>query len=203
MGDHRGVEPAAPRVPREDPGPLAPELLLVSLLALGVVAAQLALRAPDDSRLTSWRWVFAGTDPLRLFGLTAAAIVAAHLAVRWPLAARRPVPLLVALACAAAACFWRAPETIVDASRYFAEAKHLERGGVAAYLSAWGRELPAWTDLPLVPGLYGVAFRIVGEERVAVQLLGTLLFAGTVVLTHRTGAALVGEDVGRAAAALL
>lgn len=203
MGDHRGVEPAAPRVAQDDLRPLAPELLLVSLLALGVVAAQLALRALDDSRLTSWRWVFAGTDPLRLFALTVAAVAAAHLAVRWPLAARRPVPLLVALACAAAACFWRAPETIVDAARYFGEAKHLELGGVGAYLSAWGRALPAWTDLPLVPGLYGVAFRAFGEHRVAVQVLGTLLFAASVVLTHRTGAALAGEDVGRDAAALL
>ena len=197
------MDPVAPRVPRDVPRTVEPEPLLVSLVALGTVAAQLAFRSLDDSRLTSWSWVFAGTDPVRLFALAAAAIAAAHLVVRSPLAARRPVPLLLALSLAASACFWSAPEVIVDASRYFTQAKHLELRGGGSFLSEWGREIPAWTDLPLVPALYGLVFRVFGEARVAVQLVGTLLFAASVVLTHRTGVALFDEDVGRAAAALL
>ena len=107
------MDPVPSRAPRGLSRTVEPEPLLVSVLALGVVAAQLALRGHDDSRLASWSWVFATASPVRLFALAAAAIGTVHLAVRWPLAARRPVPFLVALSAAAAACFWSAPEVIV------------------------------------------------------------------------------------------
>ena len=197
------MDPVAPHGQRDPSGASDPAPLLVSVVALGTVAAQLAFRAADDSRLTSWRWVFAGTDPVRLFALVAAAIGVAHLLARSPLPARRPTPLLFLLSFAAAACFWPAPEVIVDASRYFTQAKHLELHGLRWFLSEWGREIPAWTDLPLVPALYGLVFRLFGEARIHAQLLGTLLFAGSVVLTYRTGAELFDEDVGLAGAAFL
>ncbi len=195
-----------PPPPQRRPGAaraLDPEPVLLSVGALGVVAAQLAFRSHDDSRLVSFAWVLAGADPRLLLALVAAAIGLAHLAVRAPLPARRRGPALLLLALAAAACTWREPEVIVDASRYFTQAKHLELHGLRAFLSGWGGEIPAWTDLPLVPALFGLAFRALGEHRVAAQVLVALLFAGTVVLTWRTGAALFGEDVGLAAGALL
>lgn len=197
--------PADPPAAR-GPGARAPEVLLVSLLAFGTFAAQLALRDLDDSRLTSWRWLFDGADPVPLLALVAAGIAAAHaLALLAPLP-RSPLLRgagLSAAAIAAAACFWRAPETIVDAARYFAQARHLEVHGLGGFLSEWGRAIPAWTDLPLVPALYGLVFRALGEARLHVQILTTLLFAGTVVLTWRTGARVFAEEVGLAAAALL
>lgn len=188
------------------PGARAPAAILVSLLALGTFAAQLALRDLDDSRLTSWRWVFDGADPIPLFALAAAAIAAAH-----ALALLAPAPrslllrgaALSAAAVGAAACFWRAPESIVDAARYFTQARDLEVHGLAWFVSEWGRAIPAWTDLPLVPALYGLVFRALGEARAHLQVLTTLLFAGTVVLTWRTGARVFAEEVGIAAAALL
>ncbi len=197
------MHPVAPEEPRGASRSLEPEPVLVSVVALGTVAAQLVLRARDDSRLVSFAWVFAGTDPLRLLALVAAAIAAAHLAVRVPLPARRRGPALLLLALAAAACTWRVPEPIVDASRYFVQAKHLEVDGLRAFLSGWGREIPAWTDLPLVPALYGVLFRALGEHRLVAQLLVALLFAGTVALTRRLGAALFDEEVGLAGGAFL
>jgi hypothetical protein len=203
MGDHRAVDPAGPRAPSGASGALAPEPLLVSVVALGTVAAQLAFRALDYSRLTSWRWVFAGVSPLAPLALAAAAIALAHPAARLAARVRRPGPALFAAAFAAAACLWREPEVIVDASRYVAQAKHLELHGIRAFLSAWGQEVPAWTDLPLVPALYGLAFRALGEARLPLQLVTTALFAGTVVLTYRTGAALLDEEAGVAGGALL
>jgi len=197
------VDPAAPHGQRGVARAIEPEPLLVSLLALGTVAAQLVFRAADDSRLTSWSWVFEGTDPLRLFALAAAAIALAHLVARSPLITRRPAAFLFVLSCAAAACSWGAPEAVVDASRYFTQAKHLELYGFGWFLSEWGREIPAWTDLPLVPALYGLVFEVSGESRAHVQLLTALLFGGSVVLTCRTGAALFDEDVGFAGAAFL
>jgi 4-amino-4-deoxy-L-arabinose transferase-like glycosyltransferase len=180
-----------------------PVRLLVFALTVGIVAAQLAFRAADDNRLTSWQWVFAETDPTRLIALVAAAMLVTHVAARLALPSRRPATLLFVISYAVAACLWGTPEVIVDASRYFTQAKHLELYGPGWFLSEWGREIPAWTDLPLVPALYGLVFSVLGEARVHVQAFTTLLFAASVVLTQRLGRALWDDDVGFAGAALL
>jgi hypothetical protein len=197
------VDPADRHGPRGAAQEGDPSRLLVPLLALGVVATQLIFRDADDNRLTSWSWVFAGTNPARLFALVAVALAAAQLVARSPLPWRRPTASLALLSSAAAVCFWGEPEVIVDASRYFTQAKHLELRGLGGFLSGWGRDIPAWTDLPLVPALYGLVLRTFGEARVAVQAFTTLLFAGTVVLTCRTGSALWDEEVGFAGGSLL
>jgi 4-amino-4-deoxy-L-arabinose transferase-like glycosyltransferase len=180
-----------------------PVRLLVFALTVGIVAAQLAFRAADDNRLTSWQWVFAETDPTRLIAFVAAAMLVTHVAARLALPSRRPATLLFVSSYAVAACLWGTPEVIVDASRYFTQAKHLELYGLGWFLSEWGREIPAWTDLPLVPALYGLVFSVLGEARVHVQAFTTLLFAASVVLTQRLGRALWDDDVGFAGAALL
>jgi 4-amino-4-deoxy-L-arabinose transferase-like glycosyltransferase len=180
-----------------------PERLLVSLVALGTVAGLFLLRDLDDNRLTSWRWVFAGANPAALFALALGAIVLAHVAARWAVPRRASPAVLFVAACAVAACFRGEPEVIVDASRYFVQAKHLAVHGVRHFLSEWGREIPAWTDLPVVPLLHGLLFGVLGESRVHVQALTALLFAGTAVVTQRLGTALWGDEVGLAAGALL
>ena len=198
------MEPDAGQGPRLAAPAVDPGRLLVAALALGIVAAQLAFRAVDDNRLASWDSVFADADPTRLLGLVAAALGVAYLAARWPFPARgSAAALLFVVAYAVGAWSWRAPEAIVDASRYFTQAKHLELYGIGWYVSEWGREIGAWTDLPLVPALYGLVFGAFGESRVHVQAFTTLLFAGSVVLTQRLGTMLWDEDVGFAGAALL
>ncbi len=181
----------------------APERLLVSILALGTIAALFLLRSLDDNRLTSWRWVFAETDPARLFGLVAAGILLAHLVARLPVSGRRPAAVLFLSSYAIAACFWGEPEVIVDASRYFTQAKQLEVRGLGYFLAEWGRDISAWTDLPLVPLLYGLVFRWFGESRIHIEAFTTLLFAGSVVLTYRAGKTLWDGEVGFMAGALL
>jgi hypothetical protein len=180
-----------------------PERLLVSTVALGAVAALFVFRSFDDNRLTSWAWVFAETHPARLFGLVLAAVVVAQLAANVPLPRKRPGAVLFLASYAVAAAFWVEPEVIVDASRYFTQAKHLEVYGVRHFLAEWGRGILAWTDLPLVPFLYGLVFEVFGESRIHAQAFTTLLFAGSVVLTHRIGKTLWDEDVGFMAGALL
>jgi hypothetical protein len=180
-----------------------PERLLVALVALGTIAALFLARSMDDSRLTSWRWVFAEVDPLRLYALVVAGIVLAHFAAKWPLPGRRPAAFLFVSSYAIAALFWREPEVIVDASRYFTQAKHLEVFGLRHFLAGWGRDIPAWTDLPLVPLLYGLVFAVFGESRIYIQAFTTLLFAASVVLTYRVGRTLWDEEVGLMAGALL
>jgi len=179
-----------------------PERLLVSILAVGAVAGPYLLRSLDDNRLTSWRWVLAARNPAALFALVAAAAVLAHVVAKL-LPARRAEAVLFLGAYAIGAAFWGEPEAIVDAARYFTEAKHLALHGVGHFLRGWGREIPAWTDLPLVPFLYGVVLRLSGESRLAVEAFTTLLFAGSVVLTCRIGKALWDEEVGITAGAFL
>ena len=58
---------------------------------------------------------------------------------------------------AVSAMFWQEPEMIVDASRYFTQAKHLELYGFGYFFREWGNGINAWTDLPAIPFLYGVA----------------------------------------------
>ena len=180
-----------------------PGRLAVSILALGAVAAPLVFRSLDDNRLTSWRWVFAEVDPMRLYALVAAGIVLSHLLARSPLPGKRPAALLMLAAYATAALFWSQPEVIVDASRIFSQAKQLELRGLGGFLAEWGRGIPAWTDLPLVPLLFGLVFDLLGEARIHAQALTTLLFAGTAALTFRLGKDLWDEEVGFLGGALL
>lgn len=176
----------------------------LAAVALSVTYFLLFLgRAADDNALTSWSWVFAGRGAVRGLWAANAGLAAAALLARFPWPRRRGGALLALAALAASAAFRREPEVIVDAARYFTQAQHLERFGAGDFLREWGRGVFAWTDLPLVPFLYGAAFRVLGEDRAAVQVLTSALFAGTVALTHRLGTRFWGEEAGFAAGLLL
>lgn len=116
----------------------------------------------------------------------------------------RPGPMvLFVMSFVAGALFWREPEVIVDASRYFTHAKHLEMYGIGYFIKEWGGEINAWTDMPLVPMLYGLIFRYIGESRIFIQIFTTLLFSLTVVLVSLTGRDLWDEEVGSSAGMLM
>ena len=123
----------------------------------------------------------------------------------WPggLSLRYPATGLFFLAFGLAVPFWSAPEAIVDAARYFTQAKLLAQHGAGYFLNEWGGAVAAWTDLPLVPFLYGLVFSIFGEQRSAIQIFTTLLFSGTVLLTYLIGRRLWSESLGFTAGALL
>ncbi|MCC6346475.1 MAG: glycosyltransferase family 39 protein [Nitrospirales bacterium] len=120
----------------------------------------------------------------------------AFLLSRSPLPERAPSLFLFSVAFGASALFWKEPEVIVDASRYFTQAKHLSVYGAGYFLREWGNALPAWTDMPLIPFLYGLLFSVFGEERIAIQIFTATLFALTVVLTYRTGRELWDKEAG-------
>ena len=143
-------------------------------------AALYGLRQFDDNRLTSWRWVFGHVDVLPVaLAICVCAILAALVS-----AYRSPTPRVLALlAFALGAFFWSQPEVIVDSSRYFTQAKHLSQYGVMFFLAQWGGAIEPWTDLPLVPFIFGLGFKLFGESRLVVQMITTSAFAGTVWLT--------------------
>lgn len=178
-------------------------LLLIALLTLAAFVTAFVFRAADDNRLTSWQWVFADAQSARFALLILPAIALAYALRKISLPPRRAGTWLFVSSFAAGAAFWSMPEVIVDAARYFAQAKFLSLYGIGAFFEAWGGELHAWTDLPLLPFLFGLIFRWAGEERIFIQIFITLLFAGTVVLTYHIGRELWDASLGFYGAALL
>ncbi len=162
-------------------------VLLASTAFLLVFVVQFLGRAADDNSLFSWAWAFARINPSRIYLLLAAGLLIAFFLSQTATPAGYQLPLLAALSFAVCMPFWNEPEIIVDASRYFTQAKHLEVYGIGHFLKEWGRAIPAWTDLPLVPFLYGMVFKLFGESRIAVQLFTTSLFSLTAVLTCLIG----------------
>lgn len=159
------------------------------------------LRSLDDNRLTSWRWVFAEVSALKVFAATGTlAFFSSLIFCSLPLPGAR---VLFALSFAVSALFWQAPEVIIDASRYFTQAKHLELYGAGYFLREWGHAIPQWTDLPLMPFLYGLVFGLFGESRVYIQILNSLMFSLTVSLTVLTGRTLFDDFTGRAGGLLM
>ena len=178
-------------------------LLLIALLACAAFLTPFVFRAADDNRLMSWRWVFADAQVAGFAALLASGLVLAYALRKVVLPPRYAGVWLFAASFAVGAAFWSEPEVIVDTARYFAQAKYLALYGIGAFVEAWGGELPAWTDLPLVPFLYGLIFRVAGEERIYIQAFTTLAFSGTVVLTYRIGKELWDETLGFYGATLL
>lgn len=170
-------------------------LLIISLLTIFTPIVLFVYRSLDDNRLTSWKWVFADMDAGRIFLILVPGIMLAYLISRLSFFERRPT-LLFLSSFVIAAAFWREPEVIVDTSRYFAQAKHLEMYGIGYFISEWGKDIVVWTDLPLVPFLYGLIFRFFGESRLYIQIFTTLLYSLTLVLTYMIGKTLWDEDTG-------
>ncbi|MBI5025813.1 MAG: glycosyltransferase family 39 protein [Nitrospirae bacterium] len=187
-------------------------LLLISLLTLLTFLTLFVFRTLDDNRLTSWQWVFASIDVVRIFFILIFGIILAYVLSKvnppesFTVHGSRFTVLglfLFLFSFVIVIPFWKEPEVIVDVSRYFTQAKHLEIYGVGYFFKEWGKDIGAWTDMPLVPFLYGLIFKFLGESRLYIQIFTTLLFSMTVVLTYQIGKTLWDEDVGFSAGALL
>ncbi len=171
-------------------------ILIFSILTLLTYITLFVSRSLDDNRLTNWQWAFIGVDASKIFFILIPGIVLAYIFSRVSIIERHPVICLFFFSYIISALFWREPEVIVDASRYFTQAKHLEFYGVGYFLQEWGKDINAWTDLPLMPFLYGLIFKFFAESRPYIQIFTTFLFSMTVVLTYLIGKTLWDEDVG-------
>ena len=178
-------------------------VVLISLLTLFTFVTLFVFRTADDNRLTSWQWIFSSVDADRIFFILVPGIFFSFLFSKRPFPEQNPAIVLFSIAFVISAFFWREPELIVDASRYFAQAKHLKLYGTGYFFNEWGRDITAWTDMPVVPFFYGLIFRFIGESRSYIQVFTTFLFSFTVVLTYLTGKELWSKDAGFAGGALL
>ena len=177
--------------------------LLVSFLTLVVMPILYILRFLDDNTLTSWRWVFTGTSPVILFLYLMPLLLLAVWLSRSAIPDRYPSLFLFSAGFVTAAFLWNEPEMLLDASRYFLQAKYFSENGLGFFLKEWGHAIAPWTDLPLMPFLYGLLFKLFGEFRFAVQVLNSLLFALSLVLTCHVGKILWDDETGFHAGLLL
>ena len=170
--------------------------LLISLFTLSVFPVLFIFRSVDDNRLTSWQWTFAHVDVSWIFLALILGIIFAYLLSRVSFPEHAPILFLFLSSFVVSIIFWKEPEVLVDASRYFTQAKHLKVYGIKYFITEWGRDIHAWTDLPLVPFLYGLIFKSLGESRMYIQILTTFFFSMTCVLTYLIGKTLWDRDTG-------
>ncbi len=170
--------------------------LIVSVVTLSVFFTQFIFRSHDDNTLTRWAWTFADVNIIRIFLFLFLGIIIAYAFSKFSFPERYPAIFLFLSSIGIGALFWSEPEVIIDASRYFTQAKHLELYGVKYFIQEWGRGINAWTDLPLIPFLYGLIFKFLGESRLSIQIFTTFLFSTTLVLTCKTGKILWDEETG-------
>jgi hypothetical protein len=177
--------------------------LLISAVFLLTFVALFLLRGMDDNSLFSWAWAFDRIDASQIYFLLVAGLIISAFLARTAIPDNYQIPFLAVLSCAVILPFWKESEIIVDASRYFTQAKHLEMYGIGYFLEEWGRTILAWTDMPLVPFFYGMIFKLFGENRIFIQLFTTVLFSLTVVLTSLIGKTLWNRETGFSAGLLL
>lgn len=170
--------------------------LIISLGVILTFPVLYLLRHLDDNRLTSWEWVFKDSRALNVFAILVTGIILAFILSGIRISPRRPAVFLLFVSFAVGALFWGEPEVIVDASRYFTAAKHLEVYGIGYFIREWGGRINAWTDMPLVPFLYGSIFKFFGETHIYIQIFTTLLFSLSTLLTYLVGKELWNEEVG-------
>ncbi len=180
-----------------------PQLTLLVAAAAVLFPLLAALRHYDDNSLVSWSWVLEGRNLIGLWVLHLAAIGAAAILSRRAPPDRWHLPAAVLAAFAAGIALAGEPEVVIDASRYFVQAKCLELFGPSIFFRDWGGALPAWTDLPLPAFLYGMIFRLCGEHRLPQQIFTSALFALTAFATARIGGLLWGARTGARGALLL
>ncbi|MDX1763058.1 MAG: glycosyltransferase family 39 protein [bacterium] len=178
-------------------------ILLFSFLTLITFPLLYRCRFLDDNSLTSWRWVFTDVGMMPIFVylcfvLLLAAVVSKTVEVeKYPRLSLLLLPWVMVLP------LWSAPEMILDSARYFIQAKYISEYGVPFFVREWGKGVEAWTDLPLIPFLYGLLFQSFGEFRWVIQLFNTGLFVLTLFLTYLLGKRLWNHDIGFYGALLL
>src|ERR1700690_2498722 len=140
-------------------------LPLVGCCLVLIFLTQYFFRSLDDNRLVGWESAFRFASPLNIIFFLVAGVISAFIISHISSIGSRPALLLFTSSYALSILFWDEPELILDVSRYFSQAKYLELYGFGFFFREWGREIFAWTDMPVVPFIYGSIFRLFGESR--------------------------------------
>ncbi|MEE8401641.1 MAG: glycosyltransferase family 39 protein [Candidatus Hydrothermarchaeaceae archaeon] len=159
-----------------------------SALILASYAVLYRLRAFDKNIFSSWDKIFStGISELFLIFLFCLLLSYVVSQAKFELDEKWDSQVLFFGTFLLGALFWSIPELHPDAARYFAEAKYLGEFGPASFIRNWGGELNVMSDFPLVPFMYGLIFRFLGESKEYIQILLTAMLASTSVLTYLIG----------------
>jgi len=178
-------------------------LLLILFLTLLLFPLQYISRSLDMSTLTSWRWVFTDKGPATVFLLLLPALLLAVPLSSSGLPEKHPAVSLFLLSVLSCLPFINSPEYLLDSARYFLQAKYLKMHGINAFFQEWGGEITAWTDLPLVPLIYGILFKLFGETKSAITFFNVLLFGLIPIITYFIGRLLWDRTTGFLAGVLI
>lgn len=176
---------------------------VLTLTGILVPLTQYYFRKYDDNGLVSSADIFRSIAPAGFFVILVPCLLLALFAGRISIPSRTRAYALFFACFAGSAFLWTIPEVNIDTSRYFMQAKHVEVYGTKFFLTEWGKAIPAWTDLPVIPFFEGLIFSLLGESRIFVQIFTAVLFAMTAVLTNQIGKTLWDEDTGFYAGAFL
>lgn len=180
---------------RGDYGRIEPILIAGFAAALAVPILYI-FRRFDGNTLVSWRWVFAEGGIQTVYPYIISGTLLCYLPARLNIKGRNILFPVIAASFLLLTSLYSEPEIILDAGRYFLQAKHLKEYGPVYFLREWGREISAWTDLPLVPFIYGLVMRLLGEVRLYIQIVNTIMFCLTLACTWRIGKMLWGREAG-------
>ena len=100
--------------------------LLVFTLSLATPLVLYLSRHLDDNRLTSWNWVFNVVSLSRFCVVLIAVLLLVWFLSRVSFYEKGKPFVLFVTSFVMASSFWSEPEVIVDAARYFTQAKHLK-----------------------------------------------------------------------------
>lgn len=178
-------------------------LLLVLFLTLLVFPLQYISRSLDMSTLTSWRWVFTDKGPTNVFLLLLPALILAVPLSSSYLPEKHPAISLFLLSVLSCLPFINSPEYLLDSARYFLQAKYIAVYGISEFFHEWGGEISAWTDLPLVPLIYGFLFKLFGETKLVITFFNVLLFGFIPIITYLIGQLLWDRTTGFLAGVLI
>ena len=122
-------------------------LILIALSTLLVFASLFIFRQIDNNRLTNWNWAFSGVDVSFISLLLLAGIFAAYFISRLSFFEDHPRSSLMILSFLLCLPFWKEPEVVVDASRYFTQAKHLKEYGIPYFFAKCKNHINSLPDL--------------------------------------------------------
>ncbi len=167
-------------------------LALLALLELSILVLLYIFRGYDDNATVRWGWTV--NNPILFILIIIISLISGYIFMFIRIKHKKTAIFLAAFF--VSAIFWREPEIIIDASRYFTYAKMARVDGLFFFLSEWGRGFAVWTDLPGIPLLHALIFEIFGEGRLVIQIFNSVLFSLTAVLVYLTGRELWNRETG-------
>ena len=112
--------------------------LFAGFASLAVIPVLYILRFLDNNTLTSWRWVFTDVSLGLFFLCLVPLIMAALWCSRLTFPERYSSLFLFSSGFLTSSFLWSEPEVLLDASRYFLEAKYLKMYGPGFFLERVG-----------------------------------------------------------------